>query len=418
MDLCPRQVQRDDLKSGNVHQELSTLLKKYHIQSVLDARCGNFNWMRQVCLDEIKYIGVDMANDLIQMNQNNYSTPNRSFLTLDIISNQLPQCDLIFCRDYLVHLPYESVFKAIQNFKNSGAKYLLTTTFLAPRHNHQNMSLGGWHPLNLMAPPFNFPSPIQLLNEQCMEESGTFTDKSLALWKLDDLKTQMKIAVMITSVIKTSPQPLVYITRSIFSPEERFKQTLQSISSVRKQLIGHDYKIYLIEGSELDEAMETELKSQVDYYINVSGIKSIKDMIDSPLKGYGEAGQTHYCLQNYLVGKDYDLIFKLSGRYFLESFNLKQYDLKIPTFCTGYGHDPNILSTVLYCVPYSLLETYTQSIGQIIQTYTEYQKAKCFEPHTLPYYERLVPAGLHPIKIISKCGVAGCVSVCPEFYRC
>jgi hypothetical protein len=85
MDLCPRQVQRDDLKSGNVHQELSTLLKKYHIQSVLDARCGNFNWMRQVCLDEIKYIGVDMANDLIQMNQNNYSTPNRSFMTLDII---------------------------------------------------------------------------------------------------------------------------------------------------------------------------------------------------------------------------------------------------------------------------------------------------------------------------------------------
>jgi hypothetical protein len=38
-------------------------------QSLLDAGCGDFNWMRTVDLPGIKYIGVDVVSDLIERNR-------------------------------------------------------------------------------------------------------------------------------------------------------------------------------------------------------------------------------------------------------------------------------------------------------------------------------------------------------------
>ena len=170
-----------------IRQEIPRIIKKFKIKSMLDIPCGDFNWMRYIILDNIKYIGADVVPDLIKNNRELYNDSNRSFLTLDIVLDRLPQCDLILCRDCLVHFPYDLVTKAITNFKSSGAKYLLTTTFSASRQNPASHSLGNWHPLNLMGPPFNFPPPIYELNENCTEAGGQFSDKTLSLWRLDDL---------------------------------------------------------------------------------------------------------------------------------------------------------------------------------------------------------------------------------------
>jgi hypothetical protein len=36
--------------------------------------------------------------------------------------------------------------------------------------------------------PFNLPQPGFILNENCTEESGKFSDKSLALYKVSELR--------------------------------------------------------------------------------------------------------------------------------------------------------------------------------------------------------------------------------------
>jgi hypothetical protein len=46
-----------------------------------------------------------------------------------------------------------------------------------------------WRPLNLELPPFNFPKPVKLINEQCTEGNGEYTDKHLGLWFLDEVDT-------------------------------------------------------------------------------------------------------------------------------------------------------------------------------------------------------------------------------------
>ena len=168
--------------------EIPKLFSMLKISLILDAPCGDFNWMKYVKLDNIDYIGADIVDALIDDNNKLYGDKNRIFLTLDIVSDDLPKCDLIFCRDCLVHLPVKDVIDALKNFKKSGSTYLLTTTFMdSYRTNRLDMKLGDWHAINLLAYPYNLPWPMYIINENCTEGGGNFADKSLALWRLEDL---------------------------------------------------------------------------------------------------------------------------------------------------------------------------------------------------------------------------------------
>ena len=109
---------------------LPKLFKKYKIKSMLDVPCGDFNWMGHVDMNGVSYVGGDIATKAIADNSKKYGKrKNTKFLVLNIIKDKLPAADLIFCKDCLQHLSYESVKKAIVNFKRSGAKYLLVTSY-------------------------------------------------------------------------------------------------------------------------------------------------------------------------------------------------------------------------------------------------------------------------------------------------
>lgn len=188
-------VPQNESKSGsgsmlentiNILKEIPLLCDKLNIKSILDAPCGDFNWMKKFPFNDICYTGVDIITDLINDNVKNYGNiDNVKFIIADIVTDDLPKCDLILCRDCLVHLSYDNVIRAINNFARSGSTYILTTTFLKNRKNRKHMITGQWHPLNLLTEPFNFPVPVCIINEKYTLEE--FSDKSLALWKLSDL---------------------------------------------------------------------------------------------------------------------------------------------------------------------------------------------------------------------------------------
>lgn len=169
-----------------IRQEIPILLKGIYAKSLLDAPCGDFHWMKETKLDIDRYIGGDIVPDLIAQNQQKYSCETREFITLDIAKDNLPQVDIILCRDCLVHFSFKDITSTIKNFKKSKSKYLLTTTFTGLSRN-SNIFTGQWRPINLQLPPFNFPEPIKLINEKCTEAGGKYSDKSLGLWKFDDV---------------------------------------------------------------------------------------------------------------------------------------------------------------------------------------------------------------------------------------
>ena len=175
----------DLVQTEVVRAELPALLQRHGIKSMIDAPCGDFFWMRLLSLDA-NYTGLDIVKELTDTNQAEFGSSSRRFICLDIVSDQLPEADLIFCRDCLVHLTYAQALKAIANFKRSGAKYLLTTTF--PGRKNKDLGQIIWRPLDLQVSPFSFPAPLDLINEKCSENNGKYNDKSLGLWKLSDIQ--------------------------------------------------------------------------------------------------------------------------------------------------------------------------------------------------------------------------------------
>jgi hypothetical protein len=174
-------------QTQELRERLPLVIGSLEIRSLLDAPCGDLNWMQHVQLGDIEYIGIDIQRDIIANNSWQHAHACRRFQYANLIHDDLPRADAILCRDLLPHLPFSDIFQALRNFKVSGAKYVMTTTFANPRPN-QDIAIGGWRPLNLTLPPFKFPPPLRLINEKCTEARGAFNDKSLGVWRLADLQ--------------------------------------------------------------------------------------------------------------------------------------------------------------------------------------------------------------------------------------
>jgi hypothetical protein len=165
-----------------VSAALPGVIDSLSIRSMLDIPCGDFVWMRHVDIGAATYIGADIIRELILSHQRLHATNTRRFIVLDIVADDLPQVDLIMCRDCLVHFSYRLIRNAVRNIWLSQSTYLFTTTF--PEHSNSDIVTGNWRPLNLCRPPFNFPPPIQLVNEGHPPPYG---DKSLGLWQISEL---------------------------------------------------------------------------------------------------------------------------------------------------------------------------------------------------------------------------------------
>lgn len=156
------------------------------IRSLLDAPCGDFNWMARTDLRGVDYLGCDFDPGHIDLAQRRAHDPARFapaskfFFVADLTRDVLPRADLILSRDFLQHLPGALARKALSNFVASGATWLLATS-------HENLAngdidyAGGFRPLNLTLPPINLPQPVM----QWPEPAGC--GRNLGLWSLADV---------------------------------------------------------------------------------------------------------------------------------------------------------------------------------------------------------------------------------------
>ncbi|MCL4430959.1 MAG: class I SAM-dependent methyltransferase [Epsilonproteobacteria bacterium] len=170
----------------NIRNELPKILQKYHINSILDLPCGDFYWMSKLNLDNIRYIGGDIVEDLIKSNNKKYQRNNCSFNKINLLEDILPEVDLIFTRDCLVHLTNDQVTKAINNILNSNSKYFMTTTFENIQENQSYSNGDRWRAINLTIEPFNLPQPLAIIDDSFL--NGQDMHKKMYLWEISTLK--------------------------------------------------------------------------------------------------------------------------------------------------------------------------------------------------------------------------------------
>ena len=172
--------------TAEIRARIPLLLADLGVRTLLDISCNDFGWQSHMDLRLERCFGVDVVPELIRRCQERHGSANREFFVADLIRDELPACDLILCRDFLVHLSFDQIFAVLRSFRRSGARWLLMTAFTNPRPNEE-IPTGDWRPLNFELPPFGFPSPERVISEKCREAGGIYADKSLGLWELSRL---------------------------------------------------------------------------------------------------------------------------------------------------------------------------------------------------------------------------------------
>lgn len=176
-------------ETQHLRQTIAKLLKDLKITSLLDAPCGDFGWLSKLDMTGLHYTGMDILENIIKDHQETYKSSARyTFIQGNIVEAPLPRSDLILCRDCLVHLSNGEILRTLENFKRSGSRYLLTTTFQDCEVN-MDIVRGDWRLINLTKPPFNLPEPDIILTEGCLQNEGLYADKSLGLWDLRTLSS-------------------------------------------------------------------------------------------------------------------------------------------------------------------------------------------------------------------------------------
>jgi hypothetical protein len=140
---------------------------------------------------------------------------------------------------------------------------------------------------------------------------------------------ESKNIVFISSKVIVSTNKFDYSSsRSIYTTEERYEQTLKTIESIR-QYIPNSYVI-LFDNSEFDDTKYCVLNEKCDLFLNVCNDIDIYEYTNNKIyKLYGELAQTAYVLKyisENLGHLKFDNFFKISGRYWInESFNYLNY---------------------------------------------------------------------------------------------
>lgn len=167
----------------NVREWLPGVLSRLGAKSLLDAPCGDWNWMQHVDLSGLdEYYGVDIVQSVIDENVSKFGGPYRHFTVADLTCDTLPTADAILCRDTFVHLSYQDAAKVLANFAATGAKWLLLNTYPEVTRNRNQFTGQRWRQLNFRLKPFEFPEPVEMV-----PDGGDVDPSQLTVWPLQDL---------------------------------------------------------------------------------------------------------------------------------------------------------------------------------------------------------------------------------------
>ena len=156
--------------------------------------------------------------------------------------------------------------------------------------------------------------------------------------------------VIITSVLNPSNKPLDYSAiRSVYSPAERVKQSINTVFSVRKKL--GNVKIFFVDCStEVPKEAEQirDVLNVDDVFVDLSNEQSASAAVLSTNKSHGELMVLDWAIQNLSFEGD---IFKISGRYYLDDsfdFDSLTRDSDINCKAKGFAHANNVCLTTFY----------------------------------------------------------------------
>ena len=154
----------------NLIKNFKLIIDKYEIKSIIDIPCGDFLWIKKIIHEKkIKYLGIDIVEDLIQENKSKYQNENIKFSTGDIVNFEVKEkYDLVIVRDLLIHLDNNDIKKILNNMKKMNVKYLAVNNYEINKN--KDVIIGQHREVNILIEPYNFPKPIFYFNDYAKDK--------------------------------------------------------------------------------------------------------------------------------------------------------------------------------------------------------------------------------------------------------
>lgn len=161
-----------------------------------------------------------------------------------------------------------------------------------------------------------------------------------------------------------SSNPLCYTNiRSVYTADERYKQELETLKSIREK--DKNSYIILCEQSSIEPEKEIEFKKYIHKYYNFSNDIEISFQRDSPYKGPTELMSLLRVI-NDLSEKEINNInffIKVGGRYTLtDKYNIENFD---KNYINVYKSS-DAICTVLYAIPVKFLMEFKKMLEKTI----------------------------------------------------
>jgi hypothetical protein len=81
-----------------------------------------------------------------------------------------------------VHLPFAQIEQVMARWRIAGFRYVFATTFVGWDEN-RDCRRGRWRPLDMQAPPLNWPAPLAVIAEREPNPADPYRCKSMGVWE-------------------------------------------------------------------------------------------------------------------------------------------------------------------------------------------------------------------------------------------
>ena len=156
--------------TSNMSEKLEKFFIEKKIKTILDIGCGDFIWMNLLLNkygDYIKYLGLDIVDELIKNNNLKYSNNKISFKTFDLVKDEIPKgFDIILIRDVFIHLKNEQIVNFLNCLKNLDIKFFGVTSAPSLKKNNELKTVGRYRDINVEIEPFNLRDFIYKIDEK------------------------------------------------------------------------------------------------------------------------------------------------------------------------------------------------------------------------------------------------------------
>lgn len=174
-------------------QKIPELINHLSISTFIDCPCGDFNWMKNVSIPQsCQYIGIDIVEEMIANNAP-FVDENHSFMVADMVSDNLPDADLIFIRDCFIHFDNALIIETMRNISRSNIRYIAVTNDLREaRFPGKNIELDRakdgvnyeFRPNCFTLPPYSLPAPIYNFDDGDSWHPWN-GHKAISVWEMD-----------------------------------------------------------------------------------------------------------------------------------------------------------------------------------------------------------------------------------------